>query len=132
MVPFGWRVVINAAGLWAVCALWDSMRLVPGDGSFVSSVLRFLVLGLILAAVDSIVKPVAKFISFPLYILTFGLFALVVNAAMLELVSWIASWSRWGLEIDSFATAVGAALALAVLTALLSLPFKRRAARDRR
>jgi putative membrane protein len=125
MVPFGWRIVINAVGLWIVDGLGDSMRLYPEGGSVVSQVLSYLVLGLILAAVNSVVKPVAKFVSFPLYILTLGLFALVVNAAMLELVCWITSWTSFGLEIDSFPAAVGAALALAIITALLSIPFKR-------
>ena len=126
MVPFGWRIVVNAVGLWIVDGLWNSMRLVPEPESIVAQVLVYLVLGLILAAVNTVVKPLAKLLSLPLYILTLGLFALIVNAAMLELVAWITSWTSFGLEIDSFATAVGAGLVLAIVTALLSIPFKRR------
>ncbi|MDR3360213.1 MAG: phage holin family protein, partial [Bifidobacteriaceae bacterium] len=78
MVPFGWRIVVNACALWIIDGLWDSIRVVPADHSVVESVLFFLILGLLLALVNAVVKPVVKFFSFPLYILTLGLFALVV------------------------------------------------------
>ena len=127
MVPFGWRIVVNAVGLWIVDGLWGSLRLVIEPESIILKVVAYLVLGLLLAAVNTVVKPLVKLVYLPLYILTLGLFALVVNAAMLELVAWITSWTSFGLEIDSFGTAVGAALVLAIITALLSIPFKRRA-----
>jgi uncharacterized membrane protein YvlD (DUF360 family) len=50
-----------------------------------------------------------------------------MNAAMLELVAFVTSWTSFSLEIDDFGSAVGAAFVLAVVTALLSIPFKRRA-----
>ncbi|MDR1634377.1 MAG: phage holin family protein [Bifidobacteriaceae bacterium] len=126
MVPFGWRVVVNAVGLWIVDGLWDSMRLVPHPDSILAQIACYLVIGLILAVVNTVVKPLAKLLSLPLYILTLGLFSLVINAAMLELVSWITSLTSFGLEIDSFGTAVGAGLVLALVTAILSIPLKRR------
>ncbi|MDR1119208.1 MAG: phage holin family protein [Bifidobacteriaceae bacterium] len=126
MVPFGWQIVVNAVGLWIVDALWSSMRLSPAGSGPLTQIACYLVLGLVLAAVNAVVKPLAKIISFPLYVLTLGLFALVVNAAMLELVAWITSLTSFGLEIDSFGTAVGAGLVLAIITALLSIPLKRR------
>ncbi|MDR2373989.1 MAG: phage holin family protein [Bifidobacteriaceae bacterium] len=126
MVPFGWRVLINAAGLFIVDWLWDSMRLVPAHPSIIGQVAAYLGIGLILAVVNLIVRPLVKVVSLPLYILTLGLFALVINAAMLELVSWVSSWTSFGLEIDSFGAAIGAGLVLAIITALLSIPVKRR------
>ncbi|MDR2565171.1 MAG: phage holin family protein [Bifidobacteriaceae bacterium] len=129
MVPFGWRIVINAVGLWIVDGLWDSMRLVPDPESILAQVVCYLVIGFVLAVVNAVVKPLLKVLSLPLYILTLGLFALILNAAMLELVSWITSLTSFGLEIDSFGTAIGAGLILALVTAILSAPVKRRAGR---
>ncbi|MDR0595033.1 MAG: phage holin family protein [Bifidobacteriaceae bacterium] len=126
MVPFGWRIVINAVGLWIVDGLWNSIRLAPPDESVLNQIAQYLVIGLLLAAVNTVVKPLLKVLSFPLYLLTLGLFGLVVNAAMLELVAWATSWTSFGLEIDSFGSALGAALVLALVTAALSVPFKRR------
>ncbi|MDR2114193.1 MAG: phage holin family protein [Bifidobacteriaceae bacterium] len=130
MVPFGWQVVVNAVGLWIVDGLWSSMWVEPAGQSVLTLVVVYLVLGFLLAVVNSVVKPLLKAISFPLYILTLGLFALVVNAAVLELVSWVTSFASFGLRIGSFWTAVWAGLVLAITTALLSIPLKRRSDDD--
>jgi uncharacterized membrane protein YvlD (DUF360 family) len=65
MVPFGWRVVINAVGLWVVDGLWDSIRLMPPQESVLNAAIFYLALGVLLAAVNSIVKPVGKFVTSP-------------------------------------------------------------------
>jgi uncharacterized membrane protein YvlD (DUF360 family) len=52
------------------------------------------------------------------------LFALIVNALMLELVSWLTSGTPLGLHIADFPSAIGAGLVLAILTALISIPFR--------
>jgi len=56
---------------------------VPGAPTTLAMVANLLVVGLVLALVNSIIKPVARFIAFPLYLITFGLFALVVVTAQL-------------------------------------------------
>lgn len=81
------------------------------------------------ALVNTIVKPVAKLISLPLYLLTLGLFGLVVNALMLMLVGWISEQTAYGLRVDGFGTAVIGALIIAianvVLTALIPVARKK-------
>jgi putative membrane protein len=125
MVPFGWRIVVNALALWIVDGLWSSIWLVGHADGLVGKILTYLVTGLVLAVVNSVVKPLAKILAFPLYILTLGLFGLVINAAMLGLVSWISGLIGVGLHVDGFWTAVWAGLVLAILTALISIPFRR-------
>ena len=78
------RTVGNAAGLWLATHLLSGLSVSEGAGAG-PMWLNLLVLGLVLALVNSLIKPVAKFVTFPLYIITFGLFALVVNGAMLSL-----------------------------------------------
>jgi putative membrane protein len=131
MVPFGWRIIINALALWIVDGLWGSISVDQTNDGLVTRVLVYLVIGLIIALVNSVVKPLAKVIAFPLYILTLGLFALITNAAMLELVSWISGLIDLGLRVDNFSTAIGAGLVLAILTALLSIPFRKKSASSR-
>jgi putative membrane protein len=126
MVPFGWRIVVNALALWIVDGLWGSIHLQGQADGLLGKVVVYLVLGLILAIVNSVIKPLAQVIAFPLYILTLGLFALITNALMLELVSWISGLIDVGLRVDNFATAIGAGLVLAILTALISIPFRKR------
>ena len=80
------RTIGNAAGLWLAVKLLSGMS-VPGAPTTLAMVANLLVVGLVLALVNSIIKPVARFIAFPLYLITFGLFALVVNGAMLLLTA---------------------------------------------
>jgi putative membrane protein len=49
-----------------------------------------LVVALILALVNSYLKPILKVLSFPITLLTMGLFALILNAVLLLLVAFIA------------------------------------------
>ena len=85
--------------------------------------------GLIFGLVNAVVKPIVKFFAFPLYILTLGLFTLVVNALMLMLTAWITSHAAWGLQVDSFGTAVVGALIISIVSWVLSLVVGRRRVR---
>jgi putative membrane protein len=98
----------------------------PKDRSLLGDIAVYLVVGLILALVNAVIKPVIRILTLPLYIITFGLFALIVNAAMLELVSKLTSLTSIGLHIETFGTAVLASLLLSILTLLISIPFRSR------
>ena len=69
--------------------------------------------------VGAVVKPVLKLLSFPLVILTFGLFLLVINAAMLLLTGWLAKQLGVGFRVDGFWTAVGGSVVITVATWLV-------------
>ncbi|MDO4242715.1 MAG: phage holin family protein [Actinomyces sp.] len=121
------RTIGNAAGLWLAVTVLDGMS-VPGAPSTLLMIVNLLVVGLVLALVNSLVKPVARFVTFPLYILTFGLFALVVNGAMLMLTSRLTdalvgvgaeAGVALGLHVGSFGTAVVGSLIIAVVSSLI-------------
>ena len=82
LVSFLIRILGNSAALYA------AYRFVPGFG-FDGGVKEFLTAGVILGLLNLTVKPVLKFISFPVIILTLGLFSLVINALILWLVDYI-------------------------------------------
>ncbi len=70
------RLLVTAASLWV------AVRIVPGL-SFAGSLLAFLAVAVVFAAVNAVVRPVALALSLPLLVLTLGLFWLVVNGLML-------------------------------------------------
>jgi putative membrane protein len=119
------RVGATAIALWIVDGLWSAIWVTPQNQGVIGSVLVYAAVAALLVLVNAIVKPLVKVLALPLYLLTLGLFALVVNAAMLELVSWLTQSAPLGLHIADFPSAVGAGLVLAILTALISIPFKR-------
>ncbi|BDA64339.1 phage holin family protein [Actinomyces capricornis] len=121
------RTLGNAAGLWLATSLLAGLS-VPQGGSTAAMWINLVVLGLVLALVNSLIKPVARLVALPLYILTFGLFALVVNGAMLSLTGWLtdnldalgAGGSvPLGLEVSSFGAAVAGSLIVSVISALI-------------
>ncbi len=59
------RTVGNAAGLWLATRLLSGLSVPEGAGAG-PMWLNLLVLGLVLALVNSLIKPVAKFLTFPL------------------------------------------------------------------
>ena len=61
------RTIGNAAGLWLATRLLSGLS-VPERVNTGQMWLNLLVLGLVLALVNSLVKPVARFLTFPLYI----------------------------------------------------------------
>ncbi len=118
------RVLINGVALWFAQILLSGMSIV-GAGSTGGKVGVILLVALVFGIVNAIVKPIVQVVSIPLYILTLGLFTLVVNALMLMLTAWITEQTDWGLRIDGFGTAVIGALIVSVVSFVLSLAVPR-------
>lgn len=119
------RVIINAVAIWLATQLLSGLEVVGGD-STTSRVLVFLVLALVFGIVNAVVKPIVKVLAFPVYVLTLGLFTIIVNALMLMLTGWLSEQTEYGLRIDSFGTAVLGALIISVVSFLLSLVLRSR------
>ncbi|MFI2753830.1 phage holin family protein [Cellulomonas sp. P22] len=114
------RVIINGVAIWFATLILPGLEVVA-TGSTAQYIGVILLVALVFGIVNAIVKPIVKLLSIPLYILTLGLFTLVVNALMLLLTAWITEQSTWGLRIDNFGTAVLGALVISVVSFVLSL-----------
>lgn len=121
------RVLVNALAIWVAAWILPGMEL-TADPSVVSavgggtaaSVLAYLFIGLVFGVVNAVVRPVLSILSLPITCLTLGLFAIVVNAAMLWLTSWLSSFTPLQLEIDSFLwTAVLATLIIGAVSLVM-------------
>ena len=85
------RLIGNGVGLWLATLLVGGIHMTP-TATTGQTVLAFAVVALVLTLVNAIVRPIVKLISLPLYLLTLGLFFLVVNALMLMLTGWQDLW----------------------------------------
>jgi putative membrane protein len=100
---------------WAVLAfsMWIATLVVPGitvDGGITT----YLWVALLFGLINSVFGSIIKILTFPVSIVTFGLFLFVVNAAMLSLT---ARWSE-KLEVTGFWSALLASLIISVITTL--------------
>jgi putative membrane protein len=125
MGPFLLRAAVTGLALWVVTLVVPGIDFVGGDTTL-QRVGIVLVVAVIFGLVNAFIKPVVQLLSIPLYILTLGLFHVVINAFMLWITAWITEHTtHWGLQINHFWwTAIWAAIVLSIVSWLFSLPFR--------
>lgn len=127
-MSFVLRVLINGVALWLAEVLLPGISIVGADTTG-GRIGVLLAVALVFGIINAVVKPIVNVLSIPLYILTLGLFTLVVNALMLMLTAWITEQTSWGLRIDDFGDAFVGALIVSVVSFGLSVAIPR--SRDR-
>jgi len=91
------RILINAV------ALLVAVKVVPQIVfKFGNDWWKVLAVALIFALVNSYIKPIVKALSFPISMLTLGLVAFVINAAMLLLLAVVSDQLKLGFKIGGF------------------------------
>ena len=97
---------------------WGIMSLALWVASYVFNGLSFasksslLVSALMLGFANAILRPILVFLTFPLTLLTFGLFLLVINALMIMLVAAVVK----GFKVSGFWTAFFASIFIAAFS----------------
>jgi putative membrane protein len=105
----------------AALALFVAAWLVPGITVDGNGWVVYAVMAVILGLVNAIVRPLLKFLTCPLILLTLGLFVLVINALTLLLASSIAiNWFNVGFYVDGFWPAFLGGLIVSIVTVILS------------
>lgn len=114
------RLLIN----WILSALavWVVSQFVPGF--HVRGAAAALFAALVIGFINATLGMILKVLTFPLTIITLGIFWFVINALMLELASWFVS----GFRIDSFK----AAFIGGIILSLVNMIFRWLAGTNRR
>lgn len=103
--------------LLSAVAVYLSATLLPGVHvkSFWTAILVTIVLGLL----NALVKPVLQFLSFPITILTLGLFLFVINTIIILICSYLVS----SFQVNGFWSALLFSIVLSIITWLLNIVF---------
>lgn len=127
MVRFLANTLVNAVGLWLVTLIVHAIHLAPyGGNNFWTIVGSYLLVAAIFGLVHAVIAPIIKVVSFPLYIITFGLINLVINGALLLFVAWLSQligspifsidgFTHEGLTISSLGWAILGGLILSLV-----------------
>jgi len=91
------RVLINAVGVYVATQVIPQI-----DFSFGDDWWKLLAVALILALVNSYIRPIVKLLSIPISFVTLGLVAFVINGAMLLLVAVVSDQFDLGFKIGAF------------------------------
>lgn len=102
MMGFLVRAAIVAFGLWLATKIFSGLQF-DSPGVLIAA-------ALLLGLVNAVIRPIAIILTFPLTLVTLGLFLLVVNAAMMGLVAWMLD----GFAISGFWTAIGASIVVSI------------------
>ena len=113
------RVLASAAALAVATAVVPGIELTTG--SVTSKVLTLIAVALIFGVINAFLKPIVKIVGCAFYILTLGLIALVVNALLLWLTSWLADKLNLPWHITGFWPAFWGAIIVSVVGWLLSI-----------
>jgi putative membrane protein len=81
MTGFILRALIAACGLW-LASSWV-------DGFSITTTPTLLIAAALLGVANAVIRPIAVILTFPITIVTLGIFLLVINAGMLALVAWV-------------------------------------------
>ena len=113
------RVLASAAALAVATAVVPGIELTTA--SVTSKVLTLLGVALIFGVINAVLKPIVKIVGCLFYILTLGLIALVVNALLLWLTSWLADKLNLPWHVTGFWPAFWGALIVSIVSWLLSI-----------
>ncbi|CAM3270327.1 phage holin family protein [Stackebrandtia soli] len=113
------RLIVSAVALWVTTLIVSGIEVT--GGSTLSDVLTLLVVALIFGIVNAFVKPIVQVFGCAFYVLTLGLFALVVNALMFWLTGWLADVFNLPFEVTGFWPAFWGAIVMAIVSWLLGL-----------
>ena len=123
MKLLGW-LVVNTLALGAAVALFEGITL--SGTSDTDRLVKLVVVGAVFGLITSIVRPVVRFFSLPLIVLTLGLMLLVINALMLMLTSEIAGLLSLGFRVEGFWVALLGSIVISVASMFLEAIFPTR------
>jgi putative membrane protein len=103
------RLLLNGAAIFLAASVIDGIQL---DGPTPA-----LLAGILLGVINATIRPVLKILTFPITILTLGLFTLVINAVCFALTAYAID----GFSISGAVPAFLGALLVSVVSWLLSL-----------
>ena len=106
-------------------AFWITSALLAGitidTESLGETFLTVTVLAVIFGVINAVLKPIIKVVGCGLYVLTLGLFALIVNALLFLLVEVLADAMNVGFAIDGFWWAMLGALVVSFISWVITL-----------
>jgi putative membrane protein len=126
------KVLINAVGVYAAIQLVPQIKFPAAEdlSTLGDNWWKLLAVALILALINSYIKPILKILSFPITLLSLGLFALVLNALLLLLVAFVSDQFKLGFRIadfppnftaDAFVGALLGSIVISIVSTLLGL-----------
>ena len=103
------RWVVNAFALWVTCLVIPGIEVTGVGATFVAAA--------VLGVLNALLRPILLLLTLPITVVTLGLFAIVINAAMIQLTASLVE----GFAVSGFLAAFFGAIVLSVVSVMVSL-----------
>jgi len=124
-------IVIGIAATAIALAILVNV-LPPSMVEFKGEPIELVLLAIVFGVVNAFIKPVVKILSFPVSMMTLGLFGFVINAALLLVVAYVADkvaginftvggFPAGGITADTIVGAVVASVVLGIISTVVGL-----------
>ncbi len=107
------RLSINALSLAAAIELINGI-------TFAGQWWKILIIAALFGLINALIKPLVQLFTFPLIIVTLGLFTLVINATMLAVTAALSGPFHLGFHISGFWPAFWGAIVISIVSMMLS------------
>ena len=128
MVELIVKILVNAAALFVAVTILPASLL---SFTYGNDWWKLLAVALLFALVNSYIKPIVKALSMPISLMTMGLIAFLINAAMLLVVAFASGQLKLGFKVgdyppnllssDTIVGAIVAALIISVVSTVASI-----------
>lgn len=118
------QLVATAAALFVAIAVVPGVDLVGTEGRSITdprAVINLLIIAAIFGVINAVVKPLLKFTTCLINMLTLGLFIFVINAFLLWLTSYVAQQLGLGFTVNGVIPALVGSLIVSAVSLVLSL-----------
>lgn len=99
-------------------AIMLAVKFVPGI-VYTGEWWGILLVGIIFGLVNTVIRPLVTLFTFPLLILTLGIFTFIINAMMLSVTSWFSDKLELGFHVTGFRAAFWGALVISIVSLIL-------------
>lgn len=110
------HILITAVAVWATTAL-PGITLESDDTG--TQIVTLVVVAIVFGIVNAVLKPIAKTLGCVFYVLTLGLFGLVVNALLFWLTGWLAERLDMPFQVTGFWPAFWGAIIVTIVSSVL-------------
>lgn len=112
------QILVNAGALYVAVLIVPGLNFETSDSDWWW---KFLLVAVAFSLVNSYLRPILRILTFPISIMTMGLFLLVINALMLLLVGVISEQLGLGFSVADFWAALLGAVVVAIVGWILSM-----------
>ncbi|MBP6684833.1 MAG: phage holin family protein [Leucobacter sp.] len=119
------RVLVSTFALWLTTLIVGGSGprgfwIEPINDDPYSPLITMLLVALVFGLVNGTLGRIVRIVSIPLYILTLGLFGLIVNGILISVIAWLSGAAGFGLHVDGFWWGVLGAIVMSLLASIMN------------